>query len=265
VLKTLQCRYGTGEWRRVTVGMSYAGVWTDDRVFIKIGPIVGQRDTGFSLRAEADRATWLRSVGLAAPEVLDFGTDGAVEWMVTRALTGRDASQPWPAEARDRVVDGLAEVAARLHSLPIEGCPFDRGLAVTIPDALHALENGLVNLVDLDAERIGMTGPDLAAQLLADRPIDEDLVVCHGDLSIPNVLFDPDTVEFTGFIDVGRVGTADRHADIGIVTRSLDSDLNPQYHPGGAARFLQRYQDLAPAAPIDAAKIDYYRLLDEFF
>ena len=100
-----------------------------------------------------------------------------------------------------------------------------------------------------------MTGPDLASQLLADRPVGEDPVVCHGDLSIPNVLFDPDTVEFTGFIDVGRVGTADRHADIGIVTRSLSSDLNPQYHPGGAARFLRRYQQLAPAA-VDRAGQD---------
>jgi hypothetical protein len=32
VLEKLQRRYGTGDWRRVTVGMSYAGVWTDDRV-----------------------------------------------------------------------------------------------------------------------------------------------------------------------------------------------------------------------------------------
>ena len=90
-------------------------------------------------------------------------------------------------------------------------------------------------------------------------------MVCHGDLSIPNVLFDPVTVEFAGLIDVGRVGVADRHADLGIVTRSLGSDRNSQYHPDGARRFLDRYTYLVPDAGIDPAKLAYYRLLDEFF
>jgi aminoglycoside phosphotransferase len=265
VIETLKRRFAGGEWRPVTVGMSQASVWTDGRTFIKAGPVGPHRDPGFSIRAEAERAIWLRSVGIATPEVVDYGSDGDTEWMVSRALVGRDASAPWPASMRDRVVDGLADVAAALHALPADACPFDRSLAVTIPDAAHAAAAGLVDVQNLDAARVGMSAGELLDALLADRPATEDLVVCHGDLSIPNVVFDPETVDFVGVVDLGRVGVADRHADLGIVTRSLGSRLNSQYQPNGQRRFLRRYAELVPDAVIDPAKIGYYRLLDEFF
>ncbi len=257
--------FGAGPWRPVTTGKSGASVWTDGRLYIKLARIDGHRDSGFSPREEAERATWLRSVGVLAPEVLDCGSDGQWEWMISRALSGRDASRPWPRGQRDRVIDGLADATARLHSLPVAACPFDRSLAVTIPDARHAVDNDLVDLTDLGKERAGWTGPQLAARLLASRPASEDLVVCHGDLSIPNVLFEPETARFAGFIDVGRAGRADRHADIGIVTRSLGSAMNRQYHPDGQRRFVERYQTLLPDVEIDPEKIEFYRLLDEFF
>ena len=155
MIADLQRRFGGGDWQPVTVGKSHAGVWTDGRIYIKTGPLVAHRDSGFSLRAEADRAAWLRSVGVTAPEIIEYGTDGTAEWLVTRALAGRDASAPSPVERRARVVDGLAEVAAVLHALPVTDCPFGRSLAVTIPDALHAMSHNLVNLHDLDAVRSG--------------------------------------------------------------------------------------------------------------
>ncbi|HEY3501710.1 MAG TPA: aminoglycoside 3'-phosphotransferase [Actinocatenispora sp.] len=195
-------------------------------------------DPAHDLVGEGHRLVWLRAHDIPAAEVLDCRPG----LLVTAELPGRSAAEEWPAAARGRIVDGLADVARALHALPVADCPYDRRLAVTVPAALAS-------------------GSDrrLRAELAATRPADEDPVVCHGDLCVPNVLFDPDTYELTGVVDVGRLGVADRWVDLAIATRSLTNDLNPQYGPWAADRFLARY-GVAP----DPARIAFYRLLDEF-
>ena len=74
-------------------------------------------------------------------------------------------------------------------------------------------------------------------------------------------------------IDVGRLGVADRHLDLALVTRSMsDTTLNPAFGSAAAEAALAAYG--APAAeallttyghPVDPWRLDYYRLLDEFF
>lgn len=200
------------------------------------------------LPGEAARLTWLRERGIPAAEVLESGPG----LLVTAEVPGRPADAGWPPEARDRVVDALAGLTRALHALPVEGCPFDRRLAVTMPAALAAD----VDLDDLDDERRGWTRGRLVSELLATRPDGEDLVVCHGDLTTQNVLIDPDTLTVAGLVDAGRLGVADRWLDLAVVTRELADDLGEE----AAARYL-RGCGVEP----DPAKEAFYRLLDEFF
>lgn len=95
---------------------------------------------------------------------------------------------------------------------------------------------------DFDDERQGATAQELYEQLLERRPQHEDLVFCHGDYCIPNVLLEQIGMRFqAGFVDVGRAGVADRWQDLALMTRSLESDdLNPQLN-GLSERFLERY------------------------
>lgn len=104
----------------VTHGFSGAGVWRLDDRFLKVGARVGD---------EAARTAWLAAAGLPAPAVLDAGTAGTTEWLVTAAIAGRPAHAPWPADRRDTVVAALARITAALHALPVAECPFDRSLA----------------------------------------------------------------------------------------------------------------------------------------
>jgi kanamycin kinase len=262
-LAALRSRFARHEWIPVTDGMSGARVWRlrgPSECYLKVAG--RSAHPGFDPRAEAVRLEWLAAHGIPVPAVIDLGGDADVGWLVTAAAPGRSAAHPWPPEQHDAVIDAWADVTRALHALPVEHCPFERSLDVRITHARHAVDAALVDLDDLDDERAGWTGTQLLAELEATRPAVEELVVCHGDLCLPNVLLDPHTVTVTGLIDVGGLGRADRYADLALATRSLaDDDLNPQFGPGAADRFLARYGEVE----VHRDRLAFYRLLDEFF
>jgi aminoglycoside phosphotransferase len=87
-------------------------------------------------------------------------------------------------------------------------------------------------------------------------------VVTHGDFMAPNVFVDPETLTFSGLLDVGRLGLGDPYADFALMYQSLAGTLNPQYGGEAAARdFVVRaggdpddpriaqYAELANSAP----------------
>ena len=269
VLDSLRRRYRGRSWTPITLGLSGARVWRVEgtpAVYVKTTEHSQHRDSGFSLAAEADRLRWLATQGMPVPEVLDVGADEQFAWLITAAVAGRTAADLWPEDERDAVVDAVADIALTLHTLPVAECPFDRRLAVTVPNALHAATGGLADLDNLDAERAGWTVAQLVDALTRTRPATEDLVVCHGDFCLPNVLLDQSTHRVTGLIDVGRIGVADRYWDLALITRSLRHEMNGQYDEEHADRFLRRYVAATPAlSDVDLDRMAFYRLLDEFF
>ncbi|MEV0610624.1 APH(3') family aminoglycoside O-phosphotransferase [Polymorphospora rubra] len=232
-------------WEPVTTGRSGARVWRGPGRYRKQGDPE-------QIAAEAHRLAWLAGRAVPCPEVVDHRPGE----LVTTAVPGRPAGGLATGPGRDRAVDSLADLLRTLHGLPVDGCPFDTSLATTVPAADAAVAAGTVDLSDLDDVRHGWSGDRLRTELHRTRPATEDLVVCHNDLSLANVLVAGDGT-VTGVVDVGRLGVADRYSDLAIVTRDLAGD----WHPDHAARFLTRYG----LSHVDRARIDFYRLLDEFF
>ncbi|MFG2296364.1 APH(3')-V family aminoglycoside O-phosphotransferase [Streptomyces sp. NPDC048603] len=265
---TLRSKYPHHEWTSVNEGDSGAFVYHltghEPELYAKIAPRSAQdapENWAFDLAGEADRLEWLARHGIPAPRIVERGADATSTWLVTEALPGVAASEEWPEHQRFAVVEAIAGLARALHELPVDDCPFDRGLTVTVTEARHNVRAGLVDLDDLQEEHEGWSGEELLAELDRTRPEDEDLVVCHGDLCPNNILLDPDTCEVTGVIDVGRLGRADRHADLALAARELEIDEDPWFGPAYAEHFLVRYG----VQHVEKDKMTFYQLLDELF
>ncbi|WP_369808046.1 phosphotransferase [Leucobacter chinensis] len=77
------------------------------------------------------------------------------------------------------------------------------------------------------------------------------LVMCHGDACAPNTLID-DAGNFLAHVDLGRVGAADRWADLAVLTMSLAWN----YRDYDESIFWRAY-----GAQPDWTRIDFYRRL----
>lgn len=242
------------DWQRQTIGASGAGVFRLEvpgkpALFLK-----SEESSPFAeLPDEVSRLRWLGGQGIPCPEVLAFEIHAGMHWLLMTAVAGQDlVIQEVPAE---QAIAIMADALRRLHALDIASCPFDHRLSGRIELARTRMEAGVVDVDDFDDEWLGQPAEAVFEQLLARRPVGEDLVVTHGDASMPN--FIADGGRFSGFIDCSRLGIADRHQDLGILCWSIHFNLGQQW----VAPFLELYG--MPNA--DPARLAYYQLLDEFF
>jgi aminoglycoside 3'-phosphotransferase-2 len=241
-------------WDRQTIGHSDAGVFklaADGKptLFLKTE---GTGDFA-ELPDELARLRWLGSQGIPCPEVIVFETHAGHNWLLMSAVTGQDlVSQQ---TAPDEAIVVMANALRRLHALDAATCPFNHSLGQRIAVAKARVDAGEVDEDDFDDERLGQTAQQVFEELVARRPQFENLVVTHGDASMPN--FMADGGRFTGFIDCSRLGVADRHQDLALACWSIQYNLGEEW----VAPFLVLYG--LPDA--DVAKLSYYQLLDEFF
>jgi aminoglycoside phosphotransferase len=247
------------EAQAISTGMSGAGVYrlrhaSLEPLFLKCIEVSELE----SLNRDAAVLRWLDRHAVRVPRVEAFVVQNDLEWLLTSTVPGRDASSAWSENDVGRVITALASGLKRLHALPIHDCPFDRRLEVTRREAAARVQANAVDEDDFDERHLGSSAEALLDLLESSVPDREDLVFTHGDYCVPNVLIDSSFE--VGFIDLGRAGIADRYQDLALMTRSLESDLNPQFN-GWSEVFLERYGITAP----NRSKLEFYRLLDEFF
>ncbi|MDR2307768.1 MAG: aminoglycoside 3'-phosphotransferase [Paucimonas sp.] len=218
-------------------------------LFVKAEPVT----TLAELPGEVCRLRWMAGQGQLVPQVIDALTEQGWHWLLMSAVPGRCLDETVTHAPRVTMVL-MAEALRQLHRLPIAQCPFDHALAARVRLAQARMQEGLVDEGDFDSLRLGRSAADVFAELLAARPANEDRVVTHGDACLANLM--AENGRFSGFIDCGRLGIADRWQDLALATRDIAADLGEQW----VSPFLAAYgiQD-------DPRKTRFYRLLDEFF
>ncbi len=247
------------DWEPVTAGESGARVFrsADGSRYAKVvGPT-----TAADLAAERDRVSWAHDQGLPVPAVIDFGggEDGGA-YLVTSAIGGVAADQLAEADLRT-AWPSVVRAIRDLHGVPIDDCPYGRDLDGMLSLARSVVAAGAVNPDFLPDEDKDVPPAELLMRVEreADRRRRQeaaDRVVCHGDLCLPNILIDPDRLAVEGFIDLGRLGLADRHADLALVLANT-ADTFPGFAADASAGLAAGY----PAA-VDEDRLRFYLALD---
>lgn len=202
------------------------------------------------LQDEAERIRWAKPY-LPVPEVLESGYDGRVRWLLTSGLSGTDATGEQWKKSPSKLIRALAEGLKQFHSTPVADCPYDFTLETALTQVRTRAEAGLIDTENDLHEEFSHLTVDCAVKLLeTNRPKQEDLVVCHGDYCLPNILLE--NWKATGFVDLGELGVADKWWDIAIASWSITWNLGP-----GLEHLFYREYGVKP----DTEKIRYYRLL----
>jgi aminoglycoside phosphotransferase len=233
-------------WRNEVDGLTFDVGEGPGRCFVKWAPAGAPLD----LAAEAARMTWARPFH-PVPEVLGYGRDAAGEWLVTAPLAGDSAvSDRWlrqPAVAVRAIGEGLR---ALHEALPAASCPFSWSAAGRLADARRRAAQGRLD-PDSWHEVHWRLGVPRALELAAAIPPADRLVVCHGDSCPPNTLLGPGG-HWSGHVDLGELGVADRWADLAVATWATQWN----WGPGWEQPLLDAYGVAA-----DPDRTRYYRLL----
>lgn len=231
-------------WENELGGLTFELGGDNARRFVKWTPA----SSGIDLGAERVRLTWAAGY-TTVPTPLDYGEDEVSSWLVTAAVPGQSAVAPrWlsePAAAVEQIGAGLRAFHDRL---PVPACPFTASAEGRLAEI-----RGRAGRIDRATwhEEHRHLSVDEALGLLADIPPVDALVVCHGDTCAPNTLITDDG-RWSGHVDLGELGVADRWADLAVATWSLEWNYGPGWEP----RLLAAY-----GVEPDPIRTAYYRLL----
>ena len=202
-------------WRSEVGGLTFR---TGDR-YVKWYPT----DTGIVLAREGARLEWI-SKRHPAPRVVEYGSDGGAEWLVTEALPGGHAvGAEWRAR-RSEAIRAIATGLRAIHRIPIEDFPSRWTSEAWVTRTPTSLDP---------------------------RPPLDDPVLVHGDACAPNTLIAP-SGEWIGNVDFGDLSIGDRWADLAVASMSLDWNFGR----GHQREFFDSY-GIEP----DKQRVAYYRAL----
>lgn len=252
---------GEQEYFKNGIGMSESEVLIYPKYVLKIQKQSVETDN------ERDIVTWLNKC-IPIPEILDYCVEDGNAYTLMTKMQGIMLCDEEYLNNPTLLVKLIAKSLKLLWNTDVYSCPLKVSrLENRLKEARGNVENGLVDMDNVEPETFGESGfacPKELLEWLEKNQPEEDLVLSHGDFCLPNIFGYGN--ELSGFIDLGKMGPADRWQDIAIAIRSLKHNFEGKYHQG------KKYFDFKPEMlleeleiKMDEEKYKYYILLDELF
>ncbi len=241
------------------IGKSDSFVLIFDDMVLKI-----QKDSPL-VRNEHLMMKWLENK-VSVPECIYNITENSKNYLLMSRVSGKMSCEDEFMNDPKLLLSILADAFKSLWNVNISDCPVKNDLSTVLKEAEYRVEHGLVDVNDAEPETFGKGGFNDPQQLLewlyANKP-DEDFVLSHGDFCLPNIFINDD--KFSGFVDIGRMGIADRYQDIALCYRSLHHNFSGVYDGKSYDGYDEKIFFDALGIEPDYDKIRYYILLDELF
>ena len=252
---------GDQAYTRNDMGMSGSEVLIFPKYVLKIQHHTSETDS------ERDIVEWLNG-RIPIPEIPIDCVENETAYTLMTRVNGKMLCDQEFLYNPSKLIKYVAEGLKLLWNVKVDDCPLKVSrLDERLKEARRNVENGLVDMDNVEPETFGPNGfsdpEELLIWLEQNRPL-EDIVLTHGDFCLPNIFIDNDKI--SGFIDLGKMGPADRWQDLAIVLRSLEHNFSGKYNNGKTYLKFEPQMLLDELGmEMDEAKNKYYMLLDELF
>ncbi len=252
---------GSAPYTLNSVGMSGSEVRIYDDYVLKIQPQSHETDNEYTM------VTWLKGA-LPVPQIPAYCVENGMAYTLMTKARGTMLCDAAYLAQPEKLIQMVADGLRTLWAVDVSTCPCETS---RLTQRLHALDyvvsHHLVDMENAEPETFGPGGfknPEELLQWLKDNRPEEDIVLTHGDCCLPNLFATGDSI--TSYIDLGKMGPADRWQDIAIAIRSLHHNLTGYYTDGKVLYdFKPEMLTDALGIPFDPEKYRYYLLLDELF
>ena len=212
------------EYEEINIGYSNTQVFhiikNEKEYFLKIG----EKEY---LNNEYIKLQYLQNK-LPVPKIVFHEINDNIEYLITSKIPGEMVCSDYYMNHQSEGIDIIVEAFKLLYNIDISDCSIDVSLDYKLSLAENNIKKGLIKNENIDKKVLEKYG-DVEGVLdyLKKNKFDEDLCFSHGDISLPNIFADEG--KFSGFIDVGDCGIADRWFDIAIVIRSIIRNFGEEY------------------------------------
>ena len=240
-------------------GMSDSSVLIFDDAVLKI------QDCSVLSKNESLMMDWLKNK-ISVPECICNFAENGKNYLLMSKISGKMSCEDEFMKDPKLLVSILSDAIKSLWKVDISACPVKNDLSTVLKEAEYRVEHGLVDVDDAEPETFGKSGfkdPEELLSWLYDNKPEEDFVLSHGDFCLPNLFINNN--KFSGFVDIGRMGIADKYQDIALCYRSLDHNFSGVYSGKAYGGYDEKMFFDALGIEPDFDKIRYYILLDELF
>lgn len=206
------------------------------------------------LTSEFEKLKWLEGK-LSVPKIVLYDCSNDTEYLITESIQGEMVCSDYYLNNPEIGIRAISDAFKQINMVDITNCPFDVSINYKLKLVENNVKNNLIHVEDLKEQTKEKFGNlENIIKYLKENKFNDEPCFSHGDTSLPNIFALND--KFTGFIDVGECGIADKWFDLAICEKSIRRNYGESY--------ISNFYEELGIVP-DRDKIDYYLLMMELY